>query len=423
MSTLIGGYELHERRRNYALLVAEGILFTIGLVFFDPTTVVPLLMERLTGSAVLVGLVGAIQPLAKGVAPVISGNWISALPRKKTFLVTAMAVGRLPMWALGLCLLLVPAAPGWVWAVVLLMVQLLFWVGDSTGDPAWMDLIGKSVADDRRGRFFATRQVAGGLLSIAAGALVATILAIDGLPFPRNYGVVVLIGALIFVANIGTFVGLIERPSATSTRHRVVDLIRQLPGYLTSNRSFARMMLVLLLFNAARMSGPFFIVFGRQMLGLSDSALGVVIPAQMIGRIAGAVLWGSLGDRRGHERAIRGVNLVALLPPAIALLIALTGIAGAPVVAFAVLFAVLGVSLEGWPPYINYMLAAVSEDERPRYAGLMGIGYVPAGLAPIAGGLVVQYFGFVALFGISIGITAVAALLSFSLPGARKHSR
>lgn len=409
-------YEPHERRRNYALLVAEGILFTVGLVFFDPNTVVPLLMERLTGSALLVGLVAAVQPLAKGFAPILAGNWISSLPRRKRFLVSMVSLGRLPLWVLGLALVWVPSAPVWFWAALLLGVQVLFWFGDASGDPAWMDMVGKSVRPDRRGRFFATRQVAGGLVSVAAGGVVAAVLGLDRLAFPANYGVVVLIGALIYLANVGTIAGLVERPGQTAPRHRLRSLVQRLPSYLQRNPAFARTLLVLVLFNMARVSMPFFIVFGRQLHSLADSALGVIIPVQMVGRITGALLWGFVGDRLGHQRSIQGVNLLSILPALIALVIGVFALPVSPVVAFAVLFFVLGISLEGWPPFINYMLHVVPEDERPMYAGLMGVGYVPATLAPIAGGLIVQYWGYQALFAITAVLTGLGLLVALTLP-------
>ncbi len=282
------GYQAHETRRNYGLLVAEGILFTVGLVFFDPNTVLPLLMERLTGSAVLVGVLAAVQPLAKGFAPIISGNWISSLRYKKRFLLTAMAVGRAPLWILALSLIWIPRAPAYLWAVLLLSVQVLFWFGDASGDPAWMDMVGKSVRYDRRGRFFATRQVVGGLLSVVAGIVVAAVLGRETLSFPVNYGVVVLIGAAIYLANVGTFTGLIERPSSTSERLPLGALFRGLPRYLGANRPFALTMGVLVLFNMARLSIPFYIVFGRQVFGLPDSAIGFIIPVQMAGRVTRA---------------------------------------------------------------------------------------------------------------------------------------
>lgn len=415
----MSSYRPAERRRNHALLVAEGVLFTVGLVFFDPNTVVPLLAERLTGSAVLVGVVGSVQPLAKGFLPILAGNWILSIAYKKRFLVAAMSLGRLPLWVLGLCLILIPSAPALFWAAVLLLVQVLFWFGDSAGDPAWMDMVGKSVAHDRRGRFFATRQVVGGLLSLAAGAVVAAVLGADSLRFPANYGVVVLVGAAIYLANVGTFVGLVERPSDTSTRLSLVALVRRLPDFLRTNRSFARTMGVLVLFNMARVAMPFYIVYGRSVFGLQDSALGFIIPVQVAGRIAGAILWGTLGDRLGHHRAIRGVTVVAAVPAIVALALGLLRPDVATALPFALLFFVLGMSLEGWPPFINYMLAIVPERERPMYAGLMGVGYVPAALAPIVGGLIIEHWTYGALFAIALVLTGAGALAAARLSAAK----
>ncbi|MFW6288862.1 MAG: MFS transporter, partial [Spirochaetota bacterium] len=304
------------------------------------------------------------------------------------------------------------------WAVLLLAVQILFWFGDASGDPAWMDMVGKSVRHDRRGRFFATRQVVGGLLSVAAGVAVAAVLGLDGLAFPVNYGVVVLIGAVIYLANVGTFVGLIERPSSTSERLPLGALFRGLPHYLGAKRPFALTMGVLVLFNMARLSIPFYIVFGRQVFDLPDSALGIIIPVQMAGRITGAVLWGTLGDRLGHQRAITGVVIVSAIPALIALSLAFVTPGSLAIVPFALLFFVLGSALEGGYPFINYMLSVVPEHERPRYAGLMGIGFVPAALAPILGGLIIQFWNYGALFAITAVLSTLALLVALRLPAA-----
>lgn len=409
-------YTPAETRRNYILLVAEGILFTVGLVFFDPNTVLPLLMERLTGSAVLVGLLGSVQPFAKGIIPILSGNHISSMTHKKHFLVGAMSTGRLPLWVLGFALLWLPESPAFVWAAIILLVQILFWFGDAAGDPAWMDMVGKSVPDNRRGKFFATRQIVGGLLSIAAGALVAAILDLDSLSFPTNYGVVVTIGALIYLGNVSTFTLMVEHPSETSERHPLTELIGKLPAYLKANHAFAKTLVVLILFNMARLSLPFYIVFSRQAFGFGESALALFIPLQMIGRVVGTSVWGVLGDRYGHQRAIRVASFTCVLPSIIVLLAGLYTTQTLALAAFGLLFFILGAYLEGWPSFMNYMLESVAERERPMYAGLMGIGFLPSILAPVLGGVIIQQFGFPPLFAITAIVTLGGIITAFTLP-------
>ncbi len=407
-----------ETRRNYNLLVAEGILFTVGLVFFDPNTILPLLMERLTASAILIGVVGAVEPFAKGLIPLLAGNWVNSLPYKKRFLVTAMSVGRLPLWILGLSLIWITPANPLYWAALLLAVQLLFWIGDSAGDPAWMDMVGKSVPDDRRGRFFATRQVVGGLISVLGGALVARILGWDQLAFPANYGVIVTIGALLYTANVGTFVGLIERKGNTAPRLPVRQLLPALPDYLRRSPAFALTMLVFLCVNLARLSLPFYIVFGRHVFGIGEAALGLLIPLQIAGRILGAAAWGWLGDRHGHHWAIRGVAAACMVPPVLALVMAVFNTWIPHMVFFSLLFFALGFFLEGWSPFINYMLAVVPERQRTLYAGLMGVGNVPVALAPILGGLLLQQLGYPLLFIVTVVLTGSGLLFALRLPEA-----
>lgn len=407
-----------ETRRNYNLLVAEGILFTVGLVFFDPNTILPLLMERLTASAVLIGFVGAVEPFAKGLIPLLAGNWVNSMPMKKPFLITAMSVGRLPLWILGLSLIWITPANPLFWAALLLIVQLLFWFGDSAGDPAWMDMVGKSVPDTRRGRFFATRQVVGGLISVLGGTLVARILGWDQLVFPANYGVIVTIAALIYTANVGTFIGLIERAGKTAPRLPIKELVLALPDYLRRNHAFSLTMVIFLCVNLARLSLPFYIVFGRHSFGIGEAALGLLIPLQIAGRILGAASWGWIGDRYGHHWAIRGVAATCTIPPLLALIMAWFNTWIPHLFFFSLLFFFLGFFLEGWSPFINYMLAVVPERQRTLYAGLMGIGNIPVAVAPVLGGLLLQQLGYPFLFVTTAVLTGVGLLIAVRLPRA-----
>ncbi|HMA59990.1 MAG TPA: hypothetical protein VKN64_06830, partial [Halanaerobiales bacterium] len=79
--------EEDKYKKNYIYLTLEGILFDVGFVFFDPTTILPLLLERLTGSAFLVGLLTMVRYLGAGIFSLLAGNWNRTLKFKKKYLI------------------------------------------------------------------------------------------------------------------------------------------------------------------------------------------------------------------------------------------------------------------------------------------------------------------------------------------------
>jgi MFS family permease len=150
--------------------------------------------------------------------------------------------------------------------------------------------------------------------------------------------------------------------------------------------------------------------------------LAFILPLQIAGRIVGAALWGFLGDRYGHHTGIRGVAIAFSIPSLIALILATLSPAAVAAPAFGLLFFVLGFALEGWPPFINYMLDIVEEQERPLYAGLMSVGFVPAALAPIVGGFLIRQWGYPLLFGSATATAVCGVILATSLPRAKSDA-
>ncbi|MFW5986067.1 MAG: MFS transporter, partial [Halanaerobiales bacterium] len=201
--------------RNYVLLLVEGILFTVGMVFFDTNTILPLLMKELTGSVIMVGFIGTAPALGMGLTSLLAGNWVKSYKYKKKFMVTVSSLGRLPLWILGLSLIFISLDNVYFWGTMIIGIQFLFWLADGAVYSAWSDLMGKSINASNRGRFLGVTQIAGGIIAIIAGGFVNRLIDLEFLAFPANYGLILCIGALLFTLSILAFSGVIEKPSST----------------------------------------------------------------------------------------------------------------------------------------------------------------------------------------------------------------
>jgi len=159
-------------KKNYIYLITEGILFDVGFIFFDPTTILPLLVERLTGSAFLVGLLTMVKYLGAGIFSLLAGNWNRNVRYKKKFLIKYSALSRLPIWFLGLYLIFFENDNVILVGLFIILIQTLFWSGDGALSTAWIDIVGKTINPYQRGKFFSTRQISSGLIAIFAGFII-----------------------------------------------------------------------------------------------------------------------------------------------------------------------------------------------------------------------------------------------------------
>jgi hypothetical protein len=69
-------------------------------------------------------------------------------------------------------------------------VHLIFRVADGLAALAWLDVLGKTIPTERRGRLMGLAQLFAGLLAIGAGVLIARLLGEEGLPFPQGHAVI-----------------------------------------------------------------------------------------------------------------------------------------------------------------------------------------------------------------------------------------
>ncbi|HEU5099284.1 MAG TPA: hypothetical protein VFU22_09710, partial [Roseiflexaceae bacterium] len=164
-------------RRNYRLGVINGVLFALGDSLSSAGLVLALLVRQLGGSLALVGLLPALQIGGFLLPQLLVGGRLQAMPYKLP-LYRRAAVARLS--AFGAMLLAIFAAGNLppntsLWLIIL--GYCIFNFGGGTSTLAFQDVVAKVIPPRRRGSFFGTRQLFGGLLTFAlVGPLVRWLL-------------------------------------------------------------------------------------------------------------------------------------------------------------------------------------------------------------------------------------------------------
>ena len=186
-------------RRNALAFIGESTWFGLGLVFASTTTLLPEFVSRLTGSAVLVGLIISLTEGAWRAPQLLFANRLANKPRKKVYLTRAGLVGRPMYLVFALALVLGVTRVPTLAVTLFFLLHTTMYVSLSIDTIVWWDVLAKTIPASRRGRVLGFSTALRGAVSIGIGLLIAHLLGDSGPGFPMAY-------TIFFVAAGGCFV-------------------------------------------------------------------------------------------------------------------------------------------------------------------------------------------------------------------------
>lgn len=401
-------------RRNLVLGVANGALFRLFNALTDPSLVLTWFVSQLTASPVAIGL---LLPISQGgwfLPQLLVSGLVQRMPRR-------MSLYRATAFVRVLSLALIVASvfiigdrnPSSLLVAFLILYSAYSLVSGVAGLP-FMDVVGKAIPADRRGSFFAWRRFTGGVLALGGSALTSYVLdERRGLAFPMNFGWLFAAAALAMGAGFFFFAQVVEPVDAVQDGSPCGMGVRGIRDMLWRDRNYVLFVTarVVLLIHAAAV--PFYTVFAREKLGAPTSMAGAYLTVFTLASVGSTLLWGRLGDRRGNRMAMLLGSLLSIPLPLVPLFFG-TRISYS---AFAVLFLLLGIAQSGTEiSALSLALDIAPAAERVLYVGFLNTVLGIVSLLLMTSGLVVQWWGLGALFGLS---AACAGLSSFLIRAVR----
>jgi MFS family permease len=383
----------------------DAMFYSLGLTLVSQATIMPLLVSELTSSRIAIGLIPATYSLSYLLPQLLTANYAERLHRQKPFVLLLGSLGeRVPYLLMSLVVWwLARSAPTFT-----LFVFYLLWATTAAANgivtPAWYSMIAKVIPVRRRGLWSGLGHSMGALLGIAGAKLAARIL--WSWPFPHNYGLCFLL-AFLSVAVSWVGLSLTREPESPAVKPRTSQrrYLRQIPAILRRDSNYVRFLIGRSIANLGTMAGGFFMVYGKENIPGALEQVGTLTGILVGSQAVMNLLWGIIGDRKGHK----GVLCAAALFMALA--------AAAACAAWSVswlwgTFALLGVatsaaSVSG----MNIILEFCSPEDRPTYIGLTNTLLAPGMLAPIVGGWLATWAGYRAMFTVAAIVSVLGGVL------------
>lgn len=385
--------EIKHWRWNFFVNVWDEVFVMLGINLVSRDTVMPALVAQLTTSKLAIGLIPAIFSLGMYLPQLLVANFSERMRYKKPYIMLVSGPGERGAYLLmGLSI--------WLFAKSAPMLALtLFFIFLSISAlcigvamPAWYDMIAKVIPTNRRGLFSGVGRSFGALASVAAAFFVGWML--ERLLFPGNFAFLFLTA---FIAMSISWIGLSltrEPPSETLKAHiPLTSYLRQLPAILRKDSNYLRYLLSRTTIQLGTMASGFYIVYGIERFHIDGATVGLLTAALVGSAAVMNLIWGFVGDRRGHK--------VVLASSAFALVLAalVAWQATSQFWLFAT-FILLGIYAAGdGVSSLNIILEFCTPQDRPTYIGLTNTLLAPVlSLAPLLGGGLVTTVGYTGLF-------------------------
>ena len=380
--------------------VFNGIAFTVGVAFVDPTTVLPAFVSQLTESGVVVGLVSGIGMGGWYFPQLLAARYAQPRPYKRPLYLLAVYL-RGSGWVIAIPAVYLLARTHPILALVCFFFGYsMFSLGGGLGGIAFLDIVAKTVSPGQLGSFFGNRQFWGAVGGIAVGFLVKAILDSKALAFPEDYSLLMVLALASFAPGWLAFALIREPPGEPGEAQPFLPFLRAAPRVLRLHRDFRLLVVSRLLTGATSVALPFYIVYCQRVLKMPESVVGTYLSVQMAGSVLAVPLWAQINDRKGPRTLLIVIAAISLAIPALALVGSWLPHAQAlPRLVFgAVFFGLLAATAGGFMASTNYLFAIAPEPQRPLYIGVLNTSFALTALLPTLGGLLVRAQLFQVLF-------------------------
>lgn len=366
-----------------------------------------------TGFALLLGCspfwLGALGgiPAFAGLVQLFSSYLAQRYGERKPLAVWFSFFARL-LWVPMFFIPLILPRPWWVGAFLLL--TLLSAIFANISSPLWTAWITDLVPEDNRGRYFGRRNMFAGWVGMTVPILGGYFLdAADKRHALSQAAAFAVIFTTATLFALGSLILGTQSPDVTHPKRDSAEPQESALSYYRApfeDKNFRRVIAYIVAMVVAQsIAGQFFTVYQLQYLGLSYTVFQLLSAVASLGSLVSMPIWGYLADKYGNKPVLMICATLVLIPPLLWILAVPDGVAGLwgydahhhlrlslTKIDIIVLNTLAGI---GWAgvglTQFNLMIGAAPSEKRTVYvSAIAAVSGLAGGLAPLAGGVLME---------------------------------
>ncbi|MCF7823366.1 MAG: MFS transporter [Candidatus Marinimicrobia bacterium] len=395
----------NHTRNTFLNAMGEG-LWGFAMAFHNMNSVIPMFLAQLGASAFIIGLIPGGFMLLVAIPQLLSAALFRNAPNiKKLNIGLHFALSPIAL-LLGVSFYVFEFS-GQTGILIYLLLWILWSMGVGFLVPVWADFLASVTVMGRRGRFFGITFTVNAILGMLGGYVLKEVLAMEGLGFPRNFGLAFLIMTAAILAGNSFFLFMkVIHPPAKRKDHAEGWFQRVKAIYL-GDKNFRNYILSRALAASVMMPLAFYGVDLQARFALPLSAAGTFTFFLVVGQAIFNILFGYLGDIYGRKLAISGFFVGHFLAAVMALFACEPWMA---YLAFVFVGMGFGAGQSSFMVFV-YEFAGEGGDRKLYYAAL------DTAIAPFIvvyisiAGLIVETFGTSVLYSLALALIAAGFMV------------
>jgi len=373
----------------------------------DVDTVIPAMLIESGGNAMHVGIMSAIMLGGSSFTQLIFAPYISNKPFKKKFLLLGINSRVLSLLALGLMFFFIKSQQSHLILWFIFLFITLFSLGGAFANISYTDILGKTINEEKRKKFFSVKQIIAGSVVLFSAFWAKKTLTLSN--FPVNYAYMFLIGGILLLIASGGFWNVKEQVPSVLKISGLREFLKVLKSELTNNKKLIYFLGFVNTQGIAISFLPFVILYAKKIFDTNSSDTGSFLLFKVIGVVIVSMMVLLVAKKIKYKWLLYSNVLLSLF---LALIVINIG----NVTTLKYLFILGGIIYSLYSITMNGVLLEVSgHQNRALYAGFAGAGNILPAVFPLAGGWIINRFGFQAFFGMFMFIISFAIYFIYKI--------
>ncbi len=376
-----------QSKHNFFAFLWHTAFLALASSFMDVDTIIPSMLIKAGGTPIHLGILTAIMLGGAMLFQLIFASYLSNKNYKKSSLVLAINLRVLSLLSLAFLFFKSTTLSGDMVIFLIFIFISIFSFSGSFANVSYVDILGKSVLQRLRKKFFSSQQIVSST-GIFISALIVRKL-IKYYEYPINYSVLFLIaGILLFIATAG-FWSLKEPESRVEKKSSLWQFFAMIPSEIRKNKNLKYYLLIINSMGLGLSILPFIILYAKENFGLTFEMIGNFLLFRTLGMLIASLVLFKFSERLQYKTLLRFCLILGSAIPLISLAFSNN------MVLYQFIFILSGMFVAIYKVSINGVLLEISNnDNRAIYTGISGAGSILTALFPLFAGVLISAFGF-----------------------------
>jgi len=378
-------------KNNFIAFIWHGIFLALASNFMDVHTIIPSMLIKAGGNAIMLGILTAIMIGGASLMQIVFANYLSNHANKKKPLLIGINIRVISLFLLSFVLFTSNSISNNMLIIYIFILTTLFSFGGSFANIPYIDIVGKSIIDKKRKKFFSIKQAINSI-----GFFLSAFIARDLLKkyaYPNNYGILLLIaGTLILIATLG-FWKIKEVFVAVKEKRSFIEFFKMIPHEIAQNSNFKNYLFIINFIGLGLSFIPFMILFAKENLDLTYGLIGNILILKITGMLVTSLILYKLNKKFQYKNLLYLSMIIGGTLPILSLIFSNNYLI------YQLIFLLTGVFLSIFGIAKNGVLIEISNNHnRAIYTGISGTGSILPTIFPLITGLLISIFGYIITF-------------------------